>query len=177
MKLKKEHCNDNKHRVISDGNTQHQLHLNFVYKRTVIHVYLSSDMDTQYSYDFLKDMRRNTINLFQIMPFPLPFLQPDSSSWLLKEGVNALQHLGAHLPLKGVLGEAWVLAAYTPGTFLYESLISCKNSSVMDSSPLAFSISLPRRPGYTGCIHCPHVVLMYIHLIQYTDGKFGQKKE
>lgn len=81
--------------------------------------------------------------------------QPDSSSWLLKEGLEALNHLGAHLPLKGVLREAWVLAAYTPGTFLYESLISCKNSTVLDSSPLAFSISLPRRPGYTGCIHCP----------------------
>ncbi|KAK3859568.1 hypothetical protein Pcinc_034330 [Petrolisthes cinctipes] len=71
---------------------------------------------------------------------------PDSSIWLLNEGLRALYRLGARLSLKGARGEAWVMAAYTPGTFLYESLISIRNSTSLDSSPLAFSISLPRRP-------------------------------
>ncbi|KAK4308553.1 hypothetical protein Pmani_019758 [Petrolisthes manimaculis] len=70
---------------------------------------------------------------------------PDSSIWLLNEGLRALYLLGARLSMKGVRGEAWVMAAYTPGTPLYESLISIKNSTALDSSPLAFSISLPRR--------------------------------
>lgn len=85
----------------------------------------------------------DSVLLFSASSFP----QPEFTSWLQDKGVLALTKLGSQLGLGATLGEAWAFLAHKGHAPLYETLITSRNSTAKDVSPLVFSLTIPLFDG------------------------------
>ncbi|XP_071542895.1 protein O-linked-mannose beta-1,2-N-acetylglucosaminyltransferase 1-like [Panulirus ornatus] len=68
---------------------------------------------------------------------------PEFTSWLQDKGTQALMNLGSQLGLFATLGEAWAFVARKGHAPVAETLITSRNSTNKDVSPLTFSMTLP----------------------------------
>ncbi|XP_071518842.1 protein O-linked-mannose beta-1,2-N-acetylglucosaminyltransferase 1-like [Panulirus ornatus] len=128
----------------------------------------------------------NMVNAVQDGRLMLFLGAPEFTSWLQDDAAHTLMNLGSRLGARATRGEAWVFAVHKGHAQAYETLITSRNSTASDVSPLMFSTTIPlssekrcawyQEPplatkatfcetyeGYNDFCHCHHPLHLHPH--------------